>query len=272
MSPKVAAPNPRLALAAFAVFAGACASEHQVVVEPVAVGMTDKLDASYDDGTTKIYQVSVPVRLPIRKPTDDERSALGASPPFPRAPFLVSSDLRIEIRFTISNLDDQKHSVELLIDPWNEFVRYKPGLQVVDEEEAVPDFSGFDKFFLVPPKSRVTGIVTPDDCTELAIDLATAEAILAGPPAGANVNGMINRLFNLQNRSNVYDPLISPHIPAVVPTMIGFDLGLRAYESGNVAVEVVVDVSDLNGDHVLSPGDSASFMPIPKVDLVPPKP
>jgi len=57
-----------------------------------------------------------------------------------------------------------------------------------------------------------------------------------------------------------------------VPTMIGFDLGLRAYESGNVAVEVVVDVSDLNGDHVLSPGDSASFMPIPKVDLVPPKP
>ena len=254
------------------VAGGACANTDQIVVEPVAVGMTNNLAATYDDGVTRIYQVGVPVPLPIRKPTDAEQGS-GASPPFPRAPSLVASDVHIEIRFTISNLDNDSHSVELLVDPWNEFVRYKPGIQVVDEEAAAPDFSGFDKFFVVPGKSRVSGIVTPDDCTELATDLATAEAIVAAPPTGdkVNVNGMINRLFNLQNRSNVFDPLISPYIPKVIPALIGFDLGLRTYQSANVAVEVIVDVSNVNGDHIVRTGDAASFIGMPSAELVPPK-
>jgi len=257
------------------VVGAACAKDDEVVVDPVVVGMTNKLAPTYDDGQTRIYQVSVPVRLPIRRPTDAESNALGAAPPFPHAPFLSARDFQIEIRFTLSNLDDQPHSVELLIDPWNEFVRYRPGIQVVNDEAAVPDLSGFDKFFVVPGKSRTTGIVSPDDGIELATDLATAEAILAAPPAGANVNGMINHLFNLQNRSSVYDPLISSFIPKVIPAMIGFDLGLRSYEQGNLAVEVVVDVSDMNGNRVLQPNetgnDDGNVIDAPQDQLVPPK-
>ncbi|WP_394825227.1 hypothetical protein [Pendulispora albinea] len=260
--------NTKVAAGVFLIVAGAaCASNDQIVVEPVAVGMTNQLAPGYDDGDTRIYQVGVPVRLPI-KPGGEQG---GASPPFPRAPSIVARDVRTEIRFTISNLDAEKHSIELLIDPWNEFVRYKPGIQVVNEEEAVPDFSGFDKFFIVPGKSRVFGIITPDDCTELAIDLATAQAIIAQPPAGANVNGMVNRLFNLQNRSSVFDPLISPHIPAVIPAMTGFDLGLRSYEAANVAVEVIVDVSNVEGDHIVRSGDTASYIAMPPAELTPPK-
>ncbi|WP_394835198.1 hypothetical protein LVJ94_52735 [Pendulispora rubella] len=236
--------------------AAACASGDHVVVEPVVVGMTRELPPLYDDGESRIYQVGTPVRLPIR-----------------RASGIVAGDLQIEIRFTISNLDDQKHSVELLVDPWNEFVRYKPGIQVVNEEQVTPDFSGFDKFFIVGPKSRVEGIITPDDTVELATDLATAQAVIAAPPAGANVNGIINRIFNLQNRSSVFDPVVSPLIPKTIPAMVGFDLGLRTYEAGNVSVEVIVDVVDINGkDYVVTSGGASNTFDTPGAELVPPKP
>ncbi|WP_394845736.1 hypothetical protein LZC95_52990 [Pendulispora brunnea] len=240
----------------WALGAGACASNDHIVVEPVVVGMTRELPPLYDDGEARIYQVGTPVRLPIR-----------------RTPGIVAGDLQIEVRFTISNLDDQKHSVELLVDPWNEFVRYKPGIQVVNEEQVTPDFSGFDKFFIVGPKSRVEGIITPDDTVELATDLATAQAVVAAPPANANVNGILNRIFNLQNRSSVFDPVISPLIPKTIPAMIGFDLGLRTYEPGNVSVEVIVDVIDLHGkDYVVTSGDTSGTFDAPGAELVPPKP
>jgi len=240
--------------------AAACASDHHIVVEPVVVAMTRELPPTYNDGEVRIYQVNTPVRLPIR-----------------RASGIVAGDLQIEIRFTISNLDDQKHSVELLVDPWNEFVRYKPSIQVVNEEQVTPDFSGFDKFFIVEPKSRVEGIITPDDTVELATDLATAQAVIAAPPtgegAGAKANGLLNRIFNLQNRSSVFDPVISPLIPKTIPAVVGFDLGLRTYEPGNVSVEVIVDVEDINGkDYVVTSGDASGTFEAPGTELVPPKP
>ncbi len=267
MKPKLAA------LAVVLVAAAACSKEDHVVVEPVDVGISDKLAAAYQDEDTSIYQASVPVRLPIRHPNGGEGQG-PATPPFPRAPFIVASDLQTEIRFTISNLDDQPHSIELLVDPWNEFVRYHPGVQTGNDNNVVPDLSGFDKFFVVPGKSRTSGVITPDDCIELATDLATAENIVAAPPAGYDVNGMLNHLFNLQNRSTVFDPLITPHIPKVIPGMIGFDLGLRVYEKANVAVEVVVDVTDSSSDRVIraSSIDDAALIDMPSAELTPPAP
>jgi hypothetical protein len=260
------------ALALLALGAASCAgTDEDQVTQPSVVGMTDKIAPLYSDGEVSLYQVQTPVRLPLRKPTDAERAALGKADPFPRAPFLKASDLRIEIRFTLSNLDDKPHAVELLVDPWNEFVRYRPRI-TVGEEEVTPDFSGYDRFYILPPKSRTQGTLNSDDTFELAVDLATAEVLIAAPPPGANLNGMVNHLFNIQNRSNAYDPLINPHVPKVVPGMIGFDLGLRSYEPGNVAVEVIVDVQDLNGDRATPPDDSSQQFGVPGRLLSPPPP
>jgi hypothetical protein len=261
-----------LALVVLGLAAGSCAgSDDDQVTQPSVVGMTDALAPMYSDGQVSLYQVQTPVRLPLRRPTDEERRGLGEAEPFPRAPFVNATDLRIEIRFTLSNLDDTSHAIELLVDPWNEFVRYRPRV-TVGEDEITPDFSGYDRFYLLPPKSRVQGTLISDDTFELAVDLATAQVLTAAPPPDASLNAMINHLFNLQNRSNAYDPLINPHVPKVVPAMIGFDLGLRSYEPANVAVEVIVDVQDLHGDKATPPDDDSERFSVPGRLLSPPPP
>ena len=277
--PHRAGTRPQLVtLLVASLLVGACANtDDNQVTQPSVVGMTDKLAATYDDGQLTIYEVQTPVRLPFRKPTDQERSALGKQDPYPRAPFHVASEERVKIAWTITNLDDKEHAVELLVDPWNEFVRYKPGIQVVNEDVTTPDFSGFDKFIIVPPKSRVQGELTPDDVTELAIDLATAMIIQSKMSSDPNVaqdaNGLMNHAFNLQNRSNQPDPLIAPFLPkGAVPGVIGFDLGLRSYEPMNVAVEALVDVQDLNGDRTVPPGQTDNEVNAPGKILAPPKP
>jgi hypothetical protein len=281
LAPRAAGRFPRLlGLVAIATIVGACANnDDNQTTSPSDVGMTDKIAPIYSDGQTTIYQVETPVKLPFRKPTDAERQALGDAPGLPRAPFLLASDARVEIRFTISNLDDTQHAVELLLDPWNEFVRYKPGIQIVSDEQTTPDFSGFDKSFIVPGKSRIQGTITSDDVNEMAIDLATVEGIAKSPPTGpdVNLNGLFNHIFNLQNRSNAPDPLVAPYLPKVVPGLTGFDLGLRitqaegAMGAGNIAVEVIVDITDLNGNRINPPDVTDNMMGIPGNVLQPPK-
>lgn len=272
-----------IALAVAASLAcGACANtDDNQVSQPSVVGMSDKLGASYADGELTLFEVQTPVRLPFRKPTDQEKSALGKQAPFPRAPFHLASEARVKIAWTITNLDDKEHAVELLVDPWNEFIRYHPTVQVVNADVTTPDYSGFDKFVIVPPKSRVQGELTPDDVVELAVDLATAQIVMskAGNDPNVDANALINHAFNLQNRSNQPDPLIAPYLPAgAVPGVIGFDLGLRftatdtQQTAPNVAVEALVDVEDLQGDRVTPPGDTSNQLNVPSRELVPPKP
>jgi hypothetical protein len=258
----------------FGALASACANrDTNQVTSPVVVGMSETIAPYYSDGQTTIYQVEKEVPLPMRPPTAAERNALGEADPFPRAPFLRACDVRLEIRFTLTNLDDKQHSIELLIDPWNEFVRYHPLVQVVNDEQSTPDLSGYDKFFVVPPKSRVEGTITPDDTNELAVDLATAMNATAHPPtsgAGTRLNALINHIFNLQNRSNDGDPLVTPLVPGTIPGLSGFDLGIRSYEPVNVAVEIIVDVTDLDGDRTIPFGKTDEPMGVPPDELSPP--
>ena len=284
VAPLCAGRSPRFVAALLAALVSACANtDANQVTQPSVVGISDKLAALVDDGQTTIYQVAIPVTLPFRSPTEAEASGLKPADPLPHEPFLQAGDARVEIRFTLSNLDPPceippqdpcgSHSVELLIDPWNEFVRYRPGLNT-SEESTTPDFSGFDKFYTVPARSRVTGAVTSDDVTKLEIDLVMVQSILANPPTDptANVNGLVNHIFNIQNPPNATDPLIAPHLPkGAVPGLTGFDLGLRSRRKGNVAVEVIVDVADLNGKRVIAPGDTAEPMGIPSTVLTPPR-
>ena len=126
----------------------------------------------------------------------------------------------------------------------------------------MPDLSGIDLFIRVDALSRQSGIFTYDDMDELATDLATVQKILADNPAattpameadadyGAGVNGMINHTFELHNRSNDDDKLIKPYRPQAVAGLIGFDLGLRLYDKGSVAIEVQVEMVDVAGNRI----------------------
>lgn len=267
-----------LALAVFGgLFVSACADrEANQVLVPSVVGMTTQTPAFYSDGQVTLYQVTTPVRLTLRRYSDEEGKALRPAPPLPRMPFVESKDVEITVRFTLVNLDDVPRTIELLVDPWNEFVRYRPMINRVSNEETTPDFSGFDKYFVLGPKERFEGVITPDDTKELAVDLATAQVLVARPPPAetGGANGLINRAFNLQNRSSAPDPLLGPTIDSLpaIPAMTGFDLGLRTTEPANVAVEVIVDLRDFHGERIVPPGDDTRTFGPPGTILSPPPP
>ncbi len=276
-----------IALACLGVAAGACApAGSDQVTSPIDLAMSSQLKTPYyADQNTSIYEVQIPVRLPVRRPSGAELGALGPAPkgtPYPRAPFLHASDESVEVHYTISNLDADQHTIWMLVDPWNEFVRYNPGVQVVDEDTTVPNF-GYDLAFVAPGKSRLEGTLTTDDMQEIAIKLASVMNLLASPaakagpnnPNGFNATTIANNIFNPQNRSNSNDPLYTPWIPSVVAGLTGFDLGLR-YLCGdgctppNIAIEITMDVQDLNGDRFVPQDSTDREMGMPKTVLSPP--
>jgi hypothetical protein len=283
MSPKYLTRSVALALASAAGASGlvGCASsKEQQVLPPVVLGMTETTPPAFDDGQTKIYQVTEEVRLPLREPLSGERPE-GKVDPYPRAPFHVVRDTRITVRWTLSNLEDKQNIVELLFDPWNEFVRYSPGVNA-GGEEALPNFSGNQRFVILPPLGRVEGILTPDDVLELATDLATCMALdKQKPPAGsapdpnnpASGPALFNRAMNTENRSTVtFDPVLAKYIPPVVAGLTGFDVGLRSAGPVRVAVELVIDVEDLQGNRVVPSGAGLDTVAPPRTRLVPPAP
>jgi hypothetical protein len=272
---------PRLfgfALCCVALLACTGVADRQVLA-PEVLAMVETMPPTYDDGQDQIYQVSKEVRLPMRAPRQGERPR-GDLDPYPRPPFNLASETRITGRFTISNLDDQPHVVELLVDPWNEFVRYQPGV-VQDDDAILPNFSGIQRSFVLGPLERVEGILTPDDMAELATDLATAMELARNPPPDDSPfagPGLYNRAFNVQNRSSEPDPVLAPYLPAavsggVVAGVIGFDLGLRTAAPARVAIELVIDIEDLNGERVIregAQGDDARRLGRPGDVLTPP--
>jgi hypothetical protein len=253
----VAAPGA----AVLALVAMGCGSKaDQSTYDPIALGMQSTGAAFYDDGEMQIFEVRRAVSLPIVTPTDAQRASL-VTPvsPYERTPWITKNDVKVQVTWTLSNLDGQHHNIEILLDPWNEFARYVPAVSV-GEEKVVPDLSGIDLLIRVDGMQRKTGTFTFDDMDEVATDLATVQNILvmnppamgpAMPGAGDGVNGMINHAFDIHNRSGDTDPLIQRYIPPTIAGLVGFDLGLRLYEKGTVAIEIVVEVKDLGGSRVI---------------------
>jgi hypothetical protein len=310
--------------AAFAVLASvvagaaACSqSSSSQTTAPVDLGMTSTMAPYYSDEEVTIYEAQIPVALPVKLPSASDRASLGPAPtgtPYPHAPWLTVDDESLEVHYTLTNIDGTDHTVWLLIDPWNEFVRWNPGVSVVSDEETVPNF-GYDLAFLVPARSRVEGTLTTDDMREIAIKLASVENMLASPQARAaagdggtmgddggpapddpNASSMAdetfdptavaNNIFNPQNRSNGGDPLYTPWIPPVIAGLTGFDLGIRTYGGAddsvdtsdggvtggggaNVAVEITIDVQDLNGNRFVPADSTQPQLGMPPVTLSP---
>jgi hypothetical protein len=292
--------RPRFVPFVVAVVAVAACSQssNNQTTAPVDLGMTSTMAAYYSDEELTLYEAQVPVPLPVRAPTASDLSALGPTPagtPYPHAPYLNVNDESLEVHYTISNIDSQDHTVWMLIDPWNEFVRWNPGVSVVSDEETVPNY-GYDIPFLVPALSRVDGTITTDDMHEIAIKLASVENLLASPQAMAadsadagddgsaapddpnassmaqndfDATGIANNIMNPQNRSNGDDPIYTPWIPPVIAGLTGFDLGLRTYETANVAIEITIDIQDLNGNRFVSSGSTQAQIGLPPVTLSP---
>lgn len=257
--------TPTFGIALAALSVGCGEQDHEESLPIVQVGMTKQVEPIYDDGELVIYEVKKGVPFPILAPTDAARGELNRNQmePYGRQPWITTDDVQAQVTWTISNLDDEEHVVEMLVDPWNEFGRYFPGLQLTDadNEEFMPNFSGIDKRYIVGGKgsgeaSRVHGTYTFADLQEVATDLATVMALLKDPP---EVEGdaeeedptvtYTNHAFHWQNRS-YKDPLVAYWVPSTVAGLTGLDLGFRTYEPATVAIEVAIELVDKNGKRI----------------------
>ena len=242
------------ALALLGVAGAACSQGSAAVDAPIELGMTSTAPPYYSDQELTLYEAQKQVPLPIIKPSSSQESALGKGvAPFPHAPYLLASDVTVEIHYTITNVDPTAQTIELLIDPWNEYGYWSPGVTIVDDDDTEPNFSGIDEYFLVQGKSRVEGTITSDDWLNLATNLATVENVLLAPPTNLSVDlgTFCNHVFDIQHRSNDGDPLVTPYIPRVIPGITGFNLGIRTPQQANVAVEFILDITDNNGNRVV---------------------
>jgi hypothetical protein len=286
------------------VAVAACSqSSNDQTTAPFDLGMTSTMAAYYSDEELTIYEAQAPVPLPVRAPTASDMSSLGPTPagtPYPHAPYLTADDESLEVHYTITNIDSTDHTVWMLVDPWNEFVRWNPGVSIVSDEETTPNY-GYDVAFLVPALSRIDGDLTPDDMHEIAIKLASVENLLASPQAmavdnpdaGGGVAGddggvnaddpnaassastsfdptaIANNIMNPQNRSNGGDPIYTPWIPPVIAGLTGFDLGIRTYEQANVAIEITITIQDLNGNRFVPANSTQAQIGLPPQTLSP---
>jgi hypothetical protein len=266
------------AIGATALLAAACSGSTTRHLDPAQVAMTDKMMAAYDDGELTLYESYMAVNLPVIKPTADQMKMLPkAVQPFDHAPWVTTHDVHYQLTFTLANMDrmdpkgepgNKTHTVEVLVDPWNEFGKYVPGVSGMGDNKQ-PNLSGYDEAYDVPSigsgrPSRVQHTITFDDMDELATDFATVINILTKVKATPAMNGepgddprvaLVNHAFELQNRHGS-DPFTDGYTPAVIPALIGFNLGLRTNEKANLVLEYSVEIVDDDGDRIVQEGSS----------------
>ncbi len=252
------------ALVCVAATTAACGSDGDTrMLPPAQVAMYQGVTPVFMTDELTIYEVKKGLEFPILAPKDGMPGASSGYEPYGREPWITLKDVRVQISWTLTNLDDQAHNVELLVDPWTEFGRYWPGLTLVDPEEGKyqPNLSALDQYFPLArssagDKSRLHGTFTYDDLDEVARDFGTAMDLIKFPPTAypggqpvdpADQAGLlptyVNHAFDFENHSNK-DPLVKQWVPATVAALTGIDFGLRTYEQATVALEIVVEVTD----------------------------
>jgi hypothetical protein len=268
-----------LALAAATTACGSDGDTH--MLPPAQVAMNPSVAPVFQTDTMTIYEVKKGLQFPIIAPTTALPDPVdGQYEPYGREPWITLKDVRVQLTWTLTNLDDTEHNVELLVDPWTEFGRYWPGLTLVDPNEGkyMPNLSGIDHYYPLEPvsagdASRAHGTYTYDDMDELARDFATVMDLIKFPPttypggqpidpmAQANVlPSYVNHAFDFENHSSD-DPLVKQWIPATVAGLTGVDFGLRTYEQATIALEIVVEVTDQGTGKVRQEGAKDALLP-----------
>jgi hypothetical protein len=266
---------------AFSMASLGCGEEERTrILEPVQVAMDESVMPIYMDDELTIYEVKKGVSFPIIAPNAEAMEALNNNPmdPYGRQPWITLDDVRVQLSWTLTNLDDEQREVELLIDPWNEFGRYFPGLTLVDAEngEYMPNVSGINERFILEGAnkgegSRRQGVMTYEDLDELARDFGTVMNLILYPPTSYPGGGMleegesalptyVNHAFDFQNHSE-NDPLIRDWIPGVVAGLTGIDMGLRTGAPARIALELVVEITDQGTNKVRREGKKDTLLP-----------
>jgi hypothetical protein len=105
---------------------------------------------------------------------------------------------------------------------------------------------------------------------EMARDFATVMNMIANPPAAAaptEEEGMgelivyVNHTFA---NPSTRDVLAKGHIPAIIPALTGFDIGLRTGEPATVAIEVVVEIVDEGSEKLETDDNRGALLPAPE--------
>jgi hypothetical protein len=243
-------------LVALAGTAGGCADDRRYVGDGVyTVAITEDTAAAFETEEGALYIVERRIDLPIRNPAESviadlQQGAEGRELPFPRLPWVERGDVETQIDFTISSLDDEPHQIGVVVNGYNEFHEYVPGVIEI-EDEPVPNFSQWEDLFELGPFERLTGTVREDELDEVAVDLAT---VVNGAPNSSAV------VF-FENQSSD-DPRSQPYIPSVVPGLVGVRIGLIALEEAVVVLEATIRVRDVNDK--LADDDDVMLMPMPQ--------
>lgn len=211
---------------------------------PFIVAITQATPALIAGDEASLFQVTRPIGFPIKpRPRDLPRTA-----GYRHGVWITPNELRTQLSYVISNLEDTDLEVELLVDAWNGSRFYAPQVRLVDDEVEA-DRSCVQRLMIVPAKGRVEGRVSFDDFERMAIALA----------------GMTNEGNNAPNPFHLLDPstelyespLSKPYIPAVIESILGFDLSLRTRAAARVAVEATVEAIDL-AEVLVPEGDTSN--------------
>jgi hypothetical protein len=205
------------------------------------VALTQNTAPAFMTDMDAIYIVERRVEVPVLRPTQGQLDDLrkGASGvgklPFPRLPWVSRGDLELQVDFTLSNLDDSDHAITVILNGFNEFDEYQPGVQVADDQ-AIPDYAEWERLYKLGPKERLTRTIREEELDEAATDLAT---VVNGAPNA-------NEVMYFENKS-ANDVRAKPYIPKVIPGLMGFRIGMRATGKGRVVLEATVRARDVGG-------------------------
>jgi hypothetical protein len=219
-----------------------CAEERRYVGDGlVTVAITEDTAPLFETEEGAIYVVETRVDLPLREPTqmtidDLYQGAQGYEGlPFPRLPLASRGDIETQIDFTISSLDDEEREIGVIVNGYNEFHEYVPGVIEIDDEPT-PDFSQWERVYTLAPGARLSTTVREDELDEVAVDLAT---VVNGAPSSAEI-------VYFENHSSD-DTRAAPYIPQVIPALVGVRIGLRTLTPARVLLEASVRVRDVDG-------------------------
>jgi len=244
---------------------GGCAQERRYVGDGIyTLAITADTGAAFESEDGSLFIVETRIDFPIQQPAesviDDLRSgAQGRDLPFRRLPWVERGAVEAQIDFVISSLDDEERDIGVIVNGYNEFHEYVPGVIEIDDEP-VPQFSQWERVYKLGPGARHSATVREDELDEVAVDLATV------------VNGAPNseEIVYFENHSSS-DPRSQQYIPAVIPGLVGVRIGLRTLEPAVVVLEATIRVRDV-GDRLADDGDAQlvarpePFMPVTEED------
>lgn len=230
---------------------------YQVALTPQTMPALSNMDGA-------LYIVETHAALPIKPPSAAELSALqsGVSRypglPFSRLPWVERRDFALLVDFSLSNLDDKPHTIDVILNGVNEFSEYVPTIIQLDNQPPLPLHSQWEKRYLLDAKQRIAVTVREEDLDEVAVDLAT---VVNGAPNSDEIVYFENKSYS--------DPRSQKYIPKVIPGLTGLRLGLRATGASSVLLEATVRVRDA-ADKLAQDGEPRmQLMPQPFMSVVP---